>query len=115
MRSSRLFWAVMFVGFGFACWPTTWNNYRQYLAVLLASFPHRPGSLVPDRNCDRDSHEMEMVEGSVDLDDSESASIVVKHGAGKLELTRGSQNPENWSLVICIGPRCQGSQKQGKI
>ena len=87
MRSSRLFWAVMLVGFGFALLANnlgiiTVNIWRFFWPVFLIGLGvwFLIGTAAGPR-------ELEMVEGSVDLDDSESASIVVKHGAGKLELT----------------------------
>ena len=87
MRSSRLFWAVMLVGFGFVLLANnlgiiTVNVWRFFWPVFLIGLGiwfligTATGSM-----------EVEMVEGSVDLDDSESASIVVKHGAGKLNLS----------------------------
>ena len=87
MRSSRMFWAVLLVGFGFALlannlgiidiniWRLFWPAFLIVLGVwFLIGTATGKG-------------EVEMLEGSVDLNDSQSASIVVKHGAGKLELT----------------------------
>jgi len=87
MRSSRLFWAVMLVGFGFALLANnlgiiTVNIWRFFWPVFLIGLG--VWFLIGTATGTGD---VEMVEGSVDLDDSESASIVVKHGAGKLELT----------------------------
>jgi len=89
MRSSRLFWAVMLVGFGFALLAfnlgiITVNIWRFFWPVFLIGLGvwFLIGTATGTGTGD-----LEMVEGSVDLDDSESASIVVKHGAGKLELT----------------------------
>lgn len=87
MRSSRLFWAIMLVGFGFVLLANnlgivTVNVWRFFWPVFLIGLGiwFLIGTATGPR-------ELEMVEGSVDLDDSESASIVVKHGAGRLELT----------------------------
>ncbi|MCK5794944.1 MAG: hypothetical protein KAH12_09560 [Anaerolineales bacterium] len=87
MRSSRLFWAVMLVGFGFVLLANnlgiiTVNVWRFFWPVFLIGLGiwFLIGTAVG-------TGDLEMVAGSVDLDDSERASIVVKHGAGKLELT----------------------------
>ena len=57
---------------------------------------------------------MEMVEGSVDLDDFESASIVVKHGAGKLELTGDRRTRKTGLWFICLLASMPRSQKRGQ-
>jgi len=87
MRSSRLFWAVMLVGFGFVLLANnlgiiTVNVWRFFWPIFLIGLGiwFLIGTAVGTDN-------LEMVAGSVDLDDSERASIVVKHGAGKLDLT----------------------------
>lgn len=87
MRSNRLFWAIILVGFGFILlfnnlgiihvnvWGLFWPVFLIVLGIWF---------LIGTATGKSD---LEMVAGSVDLEDSESASIVVKHGAGKLELT----------------------------
>ena len=87
MRSSRLFWAVMLVGFGFVLLANnlgiiTVNVWRFFWPIFLIGLGiwFLIGTAVG-------TGDLEMVAGSVDLDDSDRASIVVKHGAGKLDLT----------------------------
>lgn len=87
MRSSRLFWAVMLVGFGFVLLANnlgiiTVNVWRFFWPVFMIGLGiwFLIGTAVG-------TGDVEMFAGSVDLDDSERASIVVKHGAGKMELT----------------------------
>ena len=91
MRSSRLFWAVMLVGFGFIILANnlgiiTVNIWRFFWPIFLIGLGiwFLIGTAI-------DTGDLEMVEGSVDLDDCKSASIVVKHGAGRLELTGVSE------------------------
>ncbi len=88
MRSSRLFWAVMLVGFGFALLANNLgiisvNIWRFFWPVFLIGLG--VWFLIGTAT---GTGEVEMVEGSVDLDDSESASIVVKHGAGRIGTDR---------------------------
>lgn len=91
MRSSRLFWAVMLVGFGFVLLANnlgiiTVNVWRFFWPVFLIGLGiwFLIGNAIG-------TEELEMVEGSVDQDDFKSASIVVKHGAGRLDLTGVSE------------------------
>ena len=87
MRSNRLFWAIMLVGFGFILlfnnlgiinvnvWGLFWPAFLIVLGIWFLIGTATGKS------------EVEMVDGSVDLEDAESASIVIKHGAGRMELT----------------------------
>lgn len=87
MRSSRLFWAVVLIGLGFLFLATNlgiltvnvWRLFWPAFLVLLGIW-FLIGSTVK-------GGEMVLEEGSVDLGEAESASITVKHGAGRLTLS----------------------------
>jgi hypothetical protein len=87
MRSSRLFWAIMLVGFGFVLLANNLgimnvNIWRFFWPVFLIGL-----GIWFLIGTTTSSGMMEMLDGSVDLDDSERASILVKHGAGQFELS----------------------------
>jgi hypothetical protein len=115
MRSSRLFWAVMLVGFGFVLLANnlgiiTVNVWRFFWPVFLIGLGvwFLIGTVTG-------TPELEMIEGSVDLDDSKSASIVVKHGAGKLELTGIAEPGKLVSGTFAFGLNAKVSKTGDKM
>jgi hypothetical protein len=86
MRSSRVFWAALLVGMGclflannlglftINVWSLFWPVFLILLGVwFLIGTSHGASDLV-------------MEEGSIDLQNASRASVVVKHGAGMLEI-----------------------------
>ncbi len=86
MRTNRIFWAVILVAAGFLMllnnlglfdiniWSFFWPTLLVVMGIwFLVGTTTSKGEFV-------------MEEGSVDLEDAESASITVKHGAGRLRM-----------------------------
>lgn len=92
MRSNRIFWAIVLVGLGFLLLADNlgfvniniWGLFWPAMLILLGIW-FLVGTATGSSN-------IEMLEGSVDLDGAESASITVKHGAGKLILNSSADS-----------------------
>jgi hypothetical protein len=88
MRSGRLFWAVVLIVLGFFFLASNlgllsinvWNLFWPVFLVLLGVW-FLVGSTL------KSSGGMEMEVGSVDLGEAQSASVTIKHGAGRLSLS----------------------------
>jgi hypothetical protein len=92
MRSGRLFWAVVLIVLGFLflagnlgllsmnVWRLFWPAFLVLLGVWFLVGSSMKGSAG-----------MEMEEGSVDLGTAQSASVTVKHGAGRLSLSGSAE------------------------
>jgi hypothetical protein len=87
MRSNRVFWALMLVLFGFVLLASNlgfinvnvWRFFWPVLLIALGVWFLIGTTMGPQ--------EMDALEGSVDLEDAKSASVTVKHGAGRLSLS----------------------------
>lgn len=103
MRSNRMFWALMLVLFGFALLGSnlgiiTVNVWRFFWPVFLIALG--VWFLVGTAMGPKD---MEVHPGSVDLDDAKSASITVKHGAGRLALNGVAEPGKLVSGTFALG------------
>jgi len=86
MRKNRVFWAVVLVAAGFLLLLNNldlfsvnlWKFFWPTLLIVLGIW-----FLVGTR---METDELVMEEGSVDLDGADSASILIKHGAGRLQM-----------------------------
>ncbi len=87
MRSNRIFWALILVLFGFVLLANNigifsinvWRFFWPVFLIVLGVWFLVGTAMGPA--------EVEMLEGSVDLNDAKSASVTVKHGAGRLTLS----------------------------
>ncbi len=87
MRSNRIFWAILLVGLGFLflannlglmslnVWNFIWPGFLILLGIWFLI-----GST-------RDKSDLVMESGSIDLESAARASIVIKHGAGRLAVS----------------------------
>jgi len=103
MRSNRMFWALILVLFGFALLASnlgiiTVNVWRFFWPVFLIALG--VWFLVGTAMGPKD---MEVLAGSVDLDDAKSASITVKHGAGRLALSGVAEPGKLVSGTFALG------------
>jgi len=103
MRSSRLFWAVMLVGFGFVLLANNLgiisvNVWRFFWPVFLIGLGI--WFLIGTATGQKD---FEVMDGSVDLDDAKSAAITVKHGAGRLSLSGVAEPGKLVSGTFALG------------
>jgi hypothetical protein len=107
MRTNRIFWAVVLIAAGFifllnnlGLFDTNlWNYFWPTLLVVLGIW-----FLVSSRS-QTDGFAME--EGSVDLGDAESASIVVKYGAGRMMLDASADEGKLVSGTFANGLNAQ--------
>ena len=92
MRSSRVFWAVLLVLLGLLLLASNlgfislniWSLFWPAFLILLGVW-----FLI---GTTRGTSELVMEEGSVDLDGAARAVVVVKHGAGMLEINGGAES-----------------------
>jgi len=103
MRSSRLFWAVMLVGFGFVLLANNLgiisvNVWRFFWPVFLIGLGiwFLIGTTMGQKD-------FEVLEGSVALDDAKSAAITVKHGAGRLSVSGVAEPGKLVSGTFALG------------
>ena len=86
MRSNRIFWALILVLFGFVLLANNlgiisvniWRFFWPVLLIVLGVWFLVGTAMGPA--------DVELLSGSVDLEDAKSASVTVKHGAGRLVL-----------------------------
>ena len=91
MRSSRVFWAVLLVGLGLLFLANNlgfmnlniWGLFWPVFLILLGIW-----FLI---GTTRGRSELVMEEGSIDLQGASRASVLIKHGAGKLEIKSGTE------------------------
>ena len=107
MRSNRMFWAIFLVGAGFLFLADSlgivrinvWNLIWPAFLILLGIWFLVGNSL--------GNQDIDMELGSVDLGDAESASIVVKHGAGRLSLDSSAEAGKLVSGSFATGLKAQ--------
>jgi hypothetical protein len=112
MRSGKIFWAVVLIGLGFLFLISnlgildinTWRLFWPGVLILLGIW-FLIGSTTG-------AGEMILEDGSVDLEGAESASVTVKHGAGKLVLSGSAEEGKLVSGKFASGLDAQ-VQKEG--
>jgi len=103
MRSNRLFWALILVLFGFVLLASNlglitvnvWQFFWPILLIVLGIWFLIGTAMGPNQ--------MDIIAGSVDLDDAKSASITVKHGAGRLALNGVAEPGKLISGTFALG------------
>lgn len=107
MRNNRIFWAMILIAMGFlfllnnlGLFDTNlWNFFWPTLLVVLGIW-----FLVGSRT---ETSGFAMEEGSVDLGDAERASIVIKHGAGRMKLDASAKEGKLVSGTFANGLNAQ--------